>query len=98
MYTEEMKNFKLDVMRECLKSELPILAICCSMWTVNSFFNGTLRFNESHQAFDNDKINITKMIHYVKSNNLIDTGSYKVNSFHSKIIDKMGNDLKICLK
>lgn len=97
MYTEEIKNFEFEVMKECLKRKLPILAICCGMWTVNVFFNGTLRFNEDHQGFNNDKINITKMIHYIKSNDLIDTGNYKVNSFHSKVIDKMGDNLKIFL-
>ena len=98
MYTEEIKNFEFEVMNESLKREIPILAICCGMWTVNVFFNGSLKFNENHQGFANDKIDITKMIHYVKSNSLIKEGSYKVNSFHSKVIDKIGEDLEVFLK
>jgi gamma-glutamyl-gamma-aminobutyrate hydrolase PuuD len=98
MYTEEIREFEYAVMKHSLDRKIPILAICCGMWTVNSYFNGTLKFNENHQAFVDDKIDIKKMIHFVNSKDLIEQGNYKVNSFHSKVIDKLGENLNIFLE
>ena len=94
LYTEEIKNFESNFLEVCLKKKLPILAICCGMWTVNSYFNGTLKFSEDHQAFDGKKIDIKKMIHYVEAVDFIEKKNYKVNSFHAKSIDKIGINLK----
>ncbi len=93
MYTKEIKNFETEVLRETLKRKIPILAICCGMWTVNAFFNGTLKFNENHQSFDGEKIDLKKMIHTVEATDLINKKIYNVNSFHSKVIDQTGKDL-----
>ena len=93
MYTDEIKNFETDVLKETLKRKIPILAICCGMWTVNGFFNGTLKFNEAHQSFNGEKIDLKKMIHAVEATDLVDKKIYNVNSFHSKVIDKIGKDL-----
>ena len=98
MYTEEIKDFEYSVMKHSLDRKIPMLAICCGMWTVNGYFNGTLKFNEDHQAFVDDKIDIKKMIHFVNSKDLIDQGNYKVNSFHSKVIDKLGENLNVFLE
>jgi len=98
MYTEEIKDFEYSVMKHSLDRKIPMLAICCGMWTVNGFYGGSLKFNEDHQGLDGEKINLIKMIHYVEANDLINTGMYKVNSFHSKVIDKLGQNLKIFLK
>ena len=93
MYTKEIKNFETEVLKETLKRKIPILAICCGMWTVNAFFGGTLKFNEGHQSFDGEKIDLKKMIHIVEATDLIDKKIYNVNSFHSKVIDKAGKHL-----
>ena len=98
MYTDEIKKFENLVMKHSIERNIPILAICCGMWTVNGFFNGTLKFNENHQGLDGDKLNLKRMIHFVEANELIKNGTYKVNSFHSKVIDKLGDDLNIFLK
>ena len=50
MYTEEIKKFEYSVMKYSLDRNIPILAICCGMWTVNGYFNGTLKFNENHKV------------------------------------------------
>ena len=93
LYTDEIRIFEEKVLEASLQRKLPILAICCGMWTVNSYFNGTLKFNEDHQAFDGEKINVTKMMHYVEAKELVEKKNYKVNTFHSKVIDKLGSDL-----
>ena len=98
MYTEEIKKFEYSVMKHSLDRKIPILAICCGMWTVNGFFNGTLKFNESHQGLEGEKINLKRMIHFVEANDLVEKGIYKVNSFHSKVIDKLGDNLNVFLK
>ena len=38
------------------------------------------------------------MIHFVNSKDLIEQGNYKVNSFHSKVIDKLGENLNVFLE
>ena len=60
MYTDEIAKFETEVLKETLERKIPILAICCGMWTVNGFFNGTLGFNEAHQSFDGEKIDLKK--------------------------------------
>ena len=87
-------NFETEVLRESLKRKLPILAICCGMWTVNYYFNGSLKFDESHQAFVDEKIDVKKMVHSVIATDFIKEGVYKVNTFHSKVIDRLGEGLK----
>jgi len=94
MYTDEIMDFESTVLKESLERKLPILAICCGMWTVNYHFSGTLKFDESHQAFDGNKINIQKMIHSATATDLIKKKKYKVNSFHSKVVDRIGDGLK----
>ena len=95
LYTNEIKDFETEVLEETLKRKLPILAICCGMWTVNYYFKGTLKFDESHQAFDGEKIDIKKMIHSVTAtDDFIKKGIYDVNTFHSKVIDRLGDGLK----
>ena len=94
MYTDEIRKFETEVLKETLKRKIPILAICCGMWTVNGFFNGSLKFNEDHQSFDGEKIDLKKMIHTVQATDLIEKKIYNVNTFHSKVIDKIGDDLK----
>ena len=97
LYSDEIRIFEEKVLETSLQRKLPILAICCGMWTVNCYFNGTLKFNKDHQAFDGEKINVTKMMHYVEAKELVEKKNYKVNTFHSKVIDKLGSDLKTFL-
>ena len=94
LYTDEIRKFETDVLEIALSRGLPILAICCGMWTVNYHFGGTLKFDESHQAFDGEKIIISKWIHPVIGVDLVKEKKYKVNSFHSKIIESVGEGLK----
>jgi gamma-glutamyl-gamma-aminobutyrate hydrolase PuuD len=93
LYTDEIRNFEIEVLKETLKRKLPILAICCGMWTINCYFKGTLKFNESHQAFDGEKIDMKKWIHDVKATDIIKEKNYSVNTYHSKIIDGLGEGL-----
>ncbi len=93
LYTKEIREFETNFMKVAIEKKLPILAICCGMWTVNSYFNGTLKWTEKHQAFDGKKIDISKMIHFVEGIDLVKKKNYKVNSFHAKSLDKIGNDL-----
>ena len=94
LYTKEISEFEKQFLHEVLKKKLPILAICCGMWTVNAYFGGNLKFTDNHQCFDGKKIDIKKMIHYVEATDLINKKNYKVNSFHAKSCDKIGDDLK----
>ncbi len=94
LYTKEISEFEKKFLQVALKKKLPILAICCGMWTVNNYFGGDLKWTENHQCFDGKKIDITKMIHYVQATDLVDKKNYKVNSFHAKSCDKIGDDLK----
>ena len=94
LYTDDIKTFETEVLRETLKRKLPILAICCGMWTVNYYFKGSLKFDKSHQAFNGEKIDVKKMIHSVIATDFIKEGVYKVNTFHSKVIDRLGEGLE----
>ena len=94
LYTAEIKEFEENFMKKTMEKGLPILAICCGMWTVNSYFDGNLKWTENHQAFDGKKIDITKMIHFVEGIDLVKKKNYKVNSFHAKSLDKVGEGLK----
>ena len=97
LYTDQIKNFEKEVLKSALNRKLPILAICCGMWTVNGYFGGSLKFNENHQAFDGEKIKFSKMLHYVEATDLVKKKNYKVNTFHSKVIDKLGSNLNTFL-
>ena len=99
LYTEEIKKFEQRVLELCLKKNIPILAICCGMWTVNSFFGGNLKFIDDHQAFKEGKVHLDKMLHEVISNGtLVQSGKYIVNTFHDKVIDSLGSDLDVFLR
>jgi gamma-glutamyl-gamma-aminobutyrate hydrolase PuuD len=60
LYTNEIKNFETEVLEETLKRKLPILAICCGMWTVNYYFKGTLKFDESTKLLMEKKLILKK--------------------------------------
>ena len=55
LYTKEISEFETKFLKEVLKKNLPILAICCGMWTVNNYFGGSLKFTDDHQCFDGEK-------------------------------------------
>jgi len=93
LYTPEIREFEKNTLSLALKKKKPVLGICCGLYTVNAFFGGTLKWTENHQAFDGKKIDITKMIHYVKGTALVEKIDYKVNSFHPKSVDKIGDGL-----
>ncbi len=94
LYTDEIRKLETEVLKESLNRKLPILAICCGMWTVNYYFGGTLKVDESHQAFDGQKIDVKKYIHPVDAIDFIKKGPYKVNSYHSKVIEKVGEGME----
>ncbi len=94
LYTPEIRQFESNFMKITLERKIPILGICCGLYTVNAFFGGNLKWTENHQAFDGKKIDITKMIHYVEGVDLVEKKNYKVNSFHPKSVDKLGEGLK----
>ena len=94
MYTDEIRKFEKEVLNLALKNNNRIMGICCGMWTINGYFNGTLKFDENHQSIENDKINTGKLIHSVEATDLIKKNIYNVNTFHSKVIDKIGDNLK----
>ncbi len=94
LYTDDIKNFETEFLKKALEFRIPILAICCGMWTVNSYFGGDLKWTHDHQCFDGEKINIKKMIHYVDTVDLIEKDKYKVNTFHAKSINNLGKELR----
>jgi len=94
-YTKEIGRFEKDAMKQSLKRNLPILGICCGMWTINYYFGGTLNHDESHQCVTEEgRIDFKKWRHPVSVKDFIEPGQYKVNSFHSKVVDKLGKGLK----
>lgn len=93
LYTKEISEFEKNFLQVVLKKNLPVLAICCGMWTVNKYFGGDLKWTESHQCFDGKKVDITKMIHFVEATDLVTKKNYKVNSFHAKSCDNIGDNL-----
>ncbi len=94
-YTEEIKKFEREVLETALDRKIPILAICCGMWTVNYYFNGTFNYSEKHQCItDTGDIDMKKIIHKLKATDYIKDGHHIVNSFHSKAINKLGKGLK----
>jgi putative glutamine amidotransferase len=92
-YTKEIGKFETDVLEQSLKRKLPILGICCGMWTINYYFGGSLVFDESHQCMTETGIDMKKWTHPVTVTSLPKPGEYKVNSFHSKVVDKLGEGL-----
>ncbi len=86
-YTKEIKRFETNVLKIALENKLPIFGICCGMWTINYHFKGTLRFDYRHEG------RINKATHKVKVIDLIRKGAATVNSYHSKVIDKLGDGL-----
>jgi putative glutamine amidotransferase len=93
-YTKEIGKFETDAMKRSIERDLPILGICCGMWSINYFFGGSLSHDESHQCMTDEGIDFKKWRHPVEVTDYIDPGRYKVNSFHSKVIDELGKGLK----
>ena len=56
LYTDDIKNFETEFLKKALEFRIPILAICCGMWTVNSYFGGNLKWTHDHQCFDGEKL------------------------------------------
>ncbi len=93
-YTKEIGKFEKDAMKQSLKRDLPMLGICCGMWTINYYFGGRLNHDESHQCMTEEGIDFKKWLHPVTVTDFIEPGEYSVNSFHSKVVDSLGKDLK----
>ena len=93
LYTPEIREFEKKTLAVALERKTPVFGICCGMFTINAFFGGTLKWTEHHQAFNGKSIDITKMVHHVTGTALVEQKDYKVNSFHPKSVDKMGEGL-----
>lgn len=94
-YTKEIGRFEREVMKQSLKRNLPILGICCGMWTINYYFGGSLKHDATHQCMTESGIDMKKWRHPVTVTEFIKTGKYTVNSFHAKVIERVGSDLRV---
>ena len=88
--------FELNVFRESLQYEIPVLGICRGMQLVNCFYGGTLvqdldEKNETHKITEVvDKVHSIKAVAdgYIKT--LIGDENVLVNSAHHQCIDRIG--------
>lgn len=91
--------FELNVFRESLHNEIPVLGICRGMQLVNCFYGGTLiqdldEKNETHKITNViDKVHTINAVAdgYIKT--LIGDESVLVNSAHHQCIDRIGEGL-----
>lgn len=97
-YTKEIGEFENDVMKQSLQRNLPIMGICCGMWTINYYFGGSMIHDKSHQCMTESGIDMKKWRHPVTVNDFVKPGKFKVNSFHDKVIDKLGKDLNVFIR
>ena len=103
-YTEEIRVFEHKVMSEALKKNLPIFGVCCGLWSINGYFGGKLRWNEQHSKrnlrfvanYVAKKIRGKSHIplHPVKIDGVLDLKEAVVNSYHRKVVDRLGEGLK----
>ncbi len=86
-YTKEIKKYEFEILKTALKQKLKIVGICCGMWTINALFGGNLKWNEKHEGRKYSPI------HKCKVTDLLNKRQIGVNSFHRKVIDKLGKGL-----
>lgn len=90
LYTDEIEKFESTVLEGALNRKLPILGICCGMWTINYYFNGSMGYDESHDWNPSQSFPHT---HLATAIDLVEKKTYTVNSYHKKVIDQLGNEL-----
>ena len=103
-YTEEIRVFEHNVIAQALKSNLPIFGVCCGLWSINGYFGGKLRWNEQHS-----KRNIRFVVNYmfkrlkgkkhiplhpVQISGVLKVKEAVVNSYHRKVVDRLGEGLR----
>lgn len=64
------------------------------MWTVNYFFGGSFKKDYNHNCIKDHGIDMDYWQHDVTVTEFIDEGLYKVNTYHSKVVNELGYDLK----
>ncbi len=102
-YTEEIRLFEHRIIAETLKINLPVFGVCCGLWSINGYFGGKLRWNEKHS-----KRNVRFVVNYllkklqgkkhipmhpVEIKGVLKLKEAMVNSFHRKVVDKLGEGL-----
>ncbi|MBT4804610.1 C26 family cysteine hydrolase domain-containing family [Candidatus Woesearchaeota archaeon] len=104
-YSEKIRGFEHKVISAALNKKLPIIGVCCGLWSINGFFGGKLKWNERHS-----KRNIKFVSHflynkilgrkYIPKHKIFLTGDIinkceaEVNSYHRKVVSKLGDGLK----
>lgn len=98
-YSNEIQEFEKKVINVALEMKLPIIGVCCGLWSINGYFGGKLRWNESHS-----KRNVKFLSRYflkrlvgkkhIPSHKIIAkdlfSGEAEVNSYHRKVVDNLG--------
>lgn len=102
-YTEEIRKFEHKVIAESLKLNLPIFGVCCGLWSINGYFGGKLRWNEKHSKRNFKFVAnylFKKMLgkkhiplHPVEIKGVLPLKEAIVNSYHRKVVDKLGAEL-----
>ena len=104
-YSEEIRIFEKKVIDVAIEKNIPVIGVCCGLWSINGYFGGKLKWNEKHSK-RNLKY-LSKAIpmrligkkhipqHGIKMvGNLMEKREAVVNSFHRKVIDRLGDGLK----
>jgi len=78
VYDIRDKN-EFDIIKYCIKKDLPIIGICRGMFTINIFFNGGLTHNINNHVNVEHDVNISRFNNYFGDKK-------KVNSFHNHAI------------
>ena len=80
IYDIRDKN-EFEIIRYCLKNNLPLIGICRGMFILNIYFKGGLSHNIKNHVNKNHKVSINKFNYYFSDKKI-------VNSFHRHGINK----------
>jgi len=103
---DDRDAMELDLLREALRNDMPVLAICRGMQLLNVAQGGTLHQHllsaDVHVRRQNDELpGRHRAVHDVvvaqgsKLATIIGAGKHDVNSRHHQAVDRLGSDLNI---
>ena len=97
-------RMELDLLREALDRDLPVLAICRGMQLFNVCHHGTLIQHIKSGAHRQEPADASKPAHQIvvvprtKLAHILGEGEWAVNSRHHQAVDRPGDDLRISAK